>query len=297
MSSSTQPSPAAPPRGGAGFDPRSVPVPDSLRPYVDALLVVEVGAVDTPLLSIAPHDSLMFSVQIGRVADACIEAKGEHGQNTCVTGIRQWTGSFVAAGQCVSLFAMLTPLGSVQVLDSQPLATVPRIRARVAELLDRRTTMQLESDIALAGTLDAKLQVFGAWIEARTVARRRQTSAALRAARAAMRLRAEPGIAMDALAGEACVSRRQLERDFAHWIGTSPRHLAQVARVQAVSRLAQAGGTLADIAADTGFADQAHMTRVVRQLTGLTPRRFVRSGQSPLAAAFRVATCGNTVYL
>jgi transcriptional regulator GlxA family with amidase domain len=93
------------------------------------------------------------------------------------------------------------------------------------------------------------------------------------------------------------VSRRQLERDFGQWIGTSPRHLAQVARVQAVSRKAQTGGSLAGIAADVGFADQAHMTRVVRQLTGLTPQRLRRPGRTPIAAAFRRVTGGGTVYL
>lgn len=107
----------------------------------------------------------------------------------------------------------------------------------------------------------------------------------------------EPGIAIDMLAREAAVSRRQLERHFAHWFGTSPRHLARVARLQWVSRCAQQGASLADIAAHTGFADQAHMTRVVRQLTGLTPRRFVQSHGSPLAGAFRRATGGGTVYL
>jgi hypothetical protein len=39
------------------------------------------------------------------------------------------------------------------------------------------------------------------------------------------------------------------------------------------------------------------MTRVVRQLTGLTPRLFVQSHRSPLAHAFRAATGGATVYL
>jgi len=79
--------------------------------------------------------------------------------------------------------------------------------------------------------------------------------------------------------------------------GHSPRHLAQVAKVQAVSRKAQTGASLADIAADVGFADQAHMSRVVRQLTGMTPLRFTRTRQSPMAAAFRRATGGGTVYL
>ena len=112
-----------------------------------------------------------------------------------------------------------------------------------------------------------------------------------------MRVCGEPTVAIDTLADEQHVSRRQLERDFGDWIGTSPRHLAQVARVQAVSRKAQAGASLADIAADVGFADQAHMSRVVRQLTGLTPLRFTRSSRSVMAAAFRQATGGGTVYL
>ena len=281
----------------AAFSPHGIAVPASLRPYVDALLAVEVGPIAPKPMFIAPHESMVLSVQLGRASDACIEAKGEHGQNTCVTGIRQWTGSFIPAGRCVTLFALLTPLGSVHVLDSQPLSQVPRIRAHVADLLDRRTTMALESAVALAPSIDAKLRVLASWLEARVTAQRRHSSAALRAARAALRLVHEPGAAIDALAREAAVSRRQLERHFAHWFGTSPRHLAQVARLQWVSRCAQQGARLADIAAHTGFADQAHMTRVVRQFTGLTPRRFVQSHGSPLASAFRAATRGGTVYL
>ncbi len=281
----------------AAFSPHGIEVPASLRPYVDALLAVEVGALAPNPMFIAPHESVVLSVQLGRASNASIEAKGEHGQNTCVTGIRQWTGSFIPAGHCVTLFALLTPLGSVQVLDSQPLSQVPRIRARVADLLDRRTTIALESAVALAPSIDAKLKLLASWLEARVTARRQHASAALRTARAALRLVHEPGVAIDALAREVAVSRRQLERHFAHWFGTSPRHLAQVARLQWVSRCAQRGATLADIAAHTGYADQAHMTRVVRQLTGLTPRLFVQSRRTPLAHAFRAATRGATVYL
>jgi AraC-like DNA-binding protein len=70
-----------------------------------------------------------------------------------------------------------------------------------------------------------------------------------------------------------------------------------VARVQAVSRRVQAGAPLADIAADVGFADQAHMSRVVKQLTGLTPRHFAGQRPCPIAGTFRRATQGGTVYL
>lgn len=279
-----------------GVHTRAVAVTGALSPYVNALVAAEFTEAGPFPLAIAPHDSLMLSVQFGRASD-CIEQKGPHGENTCLTGIRNWTGAFTGAGNCVTLFALLTPLGAMHLLESQPLLGLPRIRARVAELLDARLTRRLESDVALAGTLDDKLRAFGSWLEARATANRRLAGAALRAGRAAMRVCDEPMLAVETLADEQHVSRRQLERDFNRWLATSPRHLAQVARVQAVSRRAQVGATLVDIAADVGFADQAHMSRVVRQLTGLTPRHFTRARQSPIATAFRQATGGGTVYL
>lgn len=280
-----------------GTNVRALPVSGALRPYVRALMATEIACSGPLPMAVAPHESIMLSVQLGRAADS-IEQKGAHGHNTSLTGIREWTGAFNGAGNCVTLFALLTPLGVVQLLDSQPLDRVPRIRAPVAGLLDQRVTRKLESGIALAPTLEARLLTFASWLEERATAARKLDRTALRAGRAAMRLCQQPRLPIETLADEQAVSRRQLERDFGRWIGTSPRHLAQVARLQAVSRRAQAHGvSLADIAADVGFADQAHMTRVVRQLTGLTPQRFVRARQSPLAQTFRQATGGGTVYL
>ena len=274
----------------------SLPVSGVLRPYVRALMSAELGSTGPLPMAIVPHESWVLSIQMGRGAQP-IEQKGPQGENTRLTGIRQWPGEFSGAGNCVTLFALLTPLGAVHLLDARPLAQLPRIRAPMAELLDQRLTRGLESDVARADTLQAKLQVLAGWLEARATAHHRVCAGATRAGRAAMRLVADPRLPMESLAGEQHVSRRQLERDFRQWLGTSPRHLAQVARVQAVSRRWQAGFSLADIAADVGFADQAHMSRVVRQLTGLTPLRFARTRPGPLAAGFRRATGGGTVYL
>lgn len=273
----------------------AIEVSGALRPYVKAMVGVEMGAGPLPL-SVAPHESLVLTVQLGRSAD-CIEQKGAHGENTTLTGIRERTGAFIGAGDCVTLFALLTPLGAVRLLDGQPLADLPRIRARVAALLDAALTRGLESDVAMAAGLPGKLRALAAWLEARATTHRVLARGALRAGHAATRLCAAPGLDIAALADHQHVSRRQLERDFDHWIGASPRHLSRVARVQAVSRKARAGGSLADIAADVGFADQAHMSRVVRQITGLTPMQFIRSERAPMAGIFRGATGGATVYL
>lgn len=278
------------------FRVQQLTVSGGLSDYVRALMAVEIESPGPIPLAIAPHDTLMLSLQFGRSADP-IEEKGEHGRNIRLTGIRRWTGSFSGAGNCISLFALLTPLGLVRVLESQTLEQVPRIRAQVADLLDRRITRDLESEVAMAAGLDDKLMRFAAWLEGRVASNRLHTPAALRAGRAAMRICSEPTVKVETLAAENCVSRRQLERDFGRWIGTSPRHLSQVARVQSVSRKGRSGASLADIATDVGFADQAHMCRVLRQLTGMTPQNFVRSRSTPMAAAFRIATGGGTVYL
>ncbi|MGL4576099.1 MAG: helix-turn-helix domain-containing protein [Burkholderiaceae bacterium] len=296
MSITTSHSTAQQGHSAGAIQAHSIPIRGVLAPYVNALMAFEMDATGPMPLAIVPHESLVLSVQIGRGRD-CIERKGAHGELTRLTGIRQWTGRFTGAGDCITLLALLTPLGAVQLLESQPLAVQPRIHARVDGLLERRLTCRLESDIARAITLGDKLTCLAAWLEQRSAAQRQVSTAALRAGRAAMRMCAEPAVSMETLAGEQHVSRRQLERDFHCFIGTSPRHLARVVRLQAVSRRAQAGASLADIAAEVGFADQAHMSRAVRQLTGLSPLRFVRAGQTPMGSAFRRATAGGTVYL
>jgi AraC-like DNA-binding protein len=280
----------------AAFRPIVMPVTGVLTPHVSGLMAVEVGRVPPIEQHVAPHEAVVLSVQIGRGGD-CVEQKGTLGENTRLTGIRRWRGSFVPAGECMTLFALLTPLGAVTLLDSQPLSGVARIRGRVDELLNRQLTQALESKVALAESLHDKLRAFASWLEQRAATPRRTTAVAMRTARAAMRVVAEPMSDIEEIAGDELLSRRQLERDFSYWLDTSPRHLAHVARVQSVSRLVRRGESLAGAAAATGFADQSHMSRMVRDLTGLSPQRFVHAETTPMSAAFRTATGGGSVYL
>jgi AraC-like DNA-binding protein len=271
-------------------------VPGTLADSVRALVAVEIERADPLPLAIAPHDSLMLTLQFGGGADG-VDAKAPLGDNTRLTGLRRWTGRFVGAGDCLSLFALLTPLGAVRLLEARALDAAPLIRAPLAALLDRRLTRALEDHVAAAPDAAARLHAFAAWLEARAGERRAVDRAALRAGRAALALSHAPQTPIERLAETQHVSRRQLERDFGRWLAASPRHVAQVARVQRVARRVHAGASLADAAADAGFADQAHLSHVVKRLTGLTPRRFVASQRTPIAAGFRAATGGGTVYL
>jgi AraC-like DNA-binding protein len=75
--------------------------------------------------------------------------------------------------------------------------------------------------------------------------------------------------AVGRLAGELGMSERQLHRRCLTAFGYGPKVLQRVLRFQRALRLARAGGRLADVAAVSGYADQAHLARETRRLAGV----------------------------
>lgn len=83
------------------------------------------------------------------------------------------------------------------------------------------------------------------------------------------------------VARELAVSERQLRNLFAEGVGLSPKHYARVDRVRTV--LHRAGSVAwAELAAATGYYDQAHMTSDFRTLMGVPPRSYF-TGRLPEA--------------
>lgn len=65
---------------------------------------------------------------------------------------------------------------------------------------------------------------------------------------------------------------RQLERRFVRNFGFSPKEWLRVKRFEgSLVKLVNDKESLANVAADAGYADQSHMTRDYRRTTGLTP--------------------------
>jgi AraC-like DNA-binding protein len=73
------------------------------------------------------------------------------------------------------------------------------------------------------------------------------------------------------LAKIAGLSRYQVLRRFEHVYGVTPLRWQRQARVERARTLIQSGSGLAQAAADSGFADQSHMTRVFFSHFGFTP--------------------------
>lgn len=70
------------------------------------------------------------------------------------------------------------------------------------------------------------------------------------------------------------VGERQLRRRFTHAVGYGPATYLRVARLRRAMALTDRADTLATLAADAGYADQAHLSRDCRELTGTTPGAF-----------------------
>jgi len=70
------------------------------------------------------------------------------------------------------------------------------------------------------------------------------------------------------------LTRYDLARQFRIRFGTSPHRYLVMRRLDLARTRIQRGDGLAAIAADVGFADQAHLTRVFRGAFGITPSRY-----------------------
>lgn len=99
-------------------------------------------------------------------------------------------------------------------------------------------------------------------------------------------LRRDPDTRLEAWSAGAGLAPATVSRGFGRAFGTSPRrYRAEQRALRAARMLLDRDDPPAALAAELGFVDQAHMTRALVELTGLTPGRLrVKSIQSGAAA-------------
>ncbi len=83
------------------------------------------------------------------------------------------------------------------------------------------------------------------------------------------------------VASDLGVSERGLRRHVRHEVGVGPKELQRVLRfhrfLKRVEDVARERTSLADVAANLGYADQSHLGRDCRRLSGASPAALVRS--------------------
>lgn len=119
-----------------------------------------------------------------------------------------------------------------------------------------------------AGQLEAAMARLGAYLLGQAGGQARDRATATRKL-----FEPQGGTSVEDMAVQANLSRRQLERQFNQTVGVSPKNLARKVRFERVRDhlWRHPDASLAALAAEHGYADQAHLTREFKQFAGRTP--------------------------
>jgi AraC-like DNA-binding protein len=139
----------------------------------------------------------------------------------------------------------------VELTDLWPVSEVRRLRSRIGRAPDPATALE---DIVLerAAPPDPVLRVLVTALDA--------------------------GRPVAATADELGLGARQLHRRSLVAFGYGPKTLARILRLRRALALARAGVPFAETAVRSGFADQAHLARDVRELAGVPLGRLLAAG-------------------
>jgi AraC-like DNA-binding protein len=204
--------------------------------------------------------------------DACTDLVWEQGRGAFVAGPDTGPVRTVMKAGTVILGVRFRPSAGGPALGL-PLNELRDQRVDLEDLR-RRDAMRLPGSLDPATAAIRTLELAGA-----LVAGGDPDPAATRAAV----LLADPRTRAEDVAAEVGLSIRQLRRRCHAVVGYGPKTLQRVLRFRRfVSRLdagppaGQPGYDLAVLAAQAGYADQAHLTRECRDLAGLTPAALAR---------------------
>lgn len=86
-----------------------------------------------------------------------------------------------------------------------------------------------------------------------------------------------PSTSVNSLANGACLCKKQFERIFRSTIGMNPKEYSRIVRFQKALWMLQRGANnYAWIAADCGYADQSHLIKDFKVLSGFTPQSLMK---------------------
>ncbi|MFT3817890.1 MAG: helix-turn-helix domain-containing protein [Rubrivivax sp.] len=215
-----------------------------------------------------------------------------------VAGLQTAPAAFTTPGDGCMVVALLTALGIAELLGT-PMSAITDRRILLEDLCTWDELQPLADGLRAVEGGEAAAHVMQAWIRARMQARRPLSGAPARAAEAAAALAGtEPDAgSVERLAQRLGVSRRQLERDFVHWVGVQPGAYVRLARVQRAAQDLAEGQAAVAAAFDNGYADQPHLTRTTRAMTLLTPATLRTHGMRPEASTLRRLLADRLLFL
>ncbi len=157
----------------------------------------------------------------------------------------------------------------VRVDDPDLYAALRALHATLAQ-----GTSALESEARLTWTLTRLFARYGDQVAHPATAGRERH--AVQQARRYIDERFAEGVRLSELAAHVALSPYHLLRAFHAEVGLPPHAYLATVRVRHAERLIAAGRPLAEVAAETGFSSQSHLTHHFKRLIGVTPGQYGR---------------------
>lgn len=252
-----------------------------LAPYVASLVAYDVTTPEPGIHRGLPSPTLTFVLPVDE--PLAVSWAGVPGSRTSgwssVSGLHDRPAHIHHGRRQAGIQLALTPLGA-RALLGVPLGEVARALTGLDELgpdlplVLRRLPEQVNG---LADPRDRVRLVERCLVEALAATEAPAPRAEVGHALA----RLTRGVPVHEVADETGCSRRHLTTMFRAECGVTPKVFQRIARFSAsrerwVASLAAGAGSLADLAATCGYADQSHLTREWNALAGCTPSDWAR---------------------
>jgi AraC-like DNA-binding protein len=220
---------------------------------------------------IAPGGGAQYDQRI--LPDGCVDALWLDGVLCAVGPDTRWRMAKLPAGSTVA-GVRFRPGAARLLFGDTPVSEVRDRQVELADLWGARQARELTERLGDAESPWAAV----ALLQNAVLARLPRAGDVDPMIRAAVRLLYAPRPApVPVVAERFGLSERQLRRRFETAVGYGPKTLGGVLRLHRAIRLSEttsADGVhvrTADVATAAGYADQPHMTREMRRLTGMTP--------------------------
>ncbi len=144
------------------------------------------------------------------------------------------------------------------------------------------TVNKLEDELSSAETFEKKIEIAENFLISR-IRKNEKKYKYDRIRHAVNRINQAKGIIeINDLASETFLSRKQFERTFAEFIGTSPKQFLNIVRFQNAifEKSKNAELSLTEVAHKCGYFDQAHMIKDFKTLSGITPKNYLEKGEA-----------------
>lgn len=255
------------------------PAPEPLKEYVRCIRVIEVepSTPETSSARMLPCGCSELVIHAGDAQPRCMlhgqlsRAWRDPGSPAGVTPVRGPGQAHPHRPEAVT-FRFL-PDGASALFGLRMDSLTDR-QCSVAELFGR-TGRQLEEGAACWATMEERIGAGTAFL----LARERKCAPDPLVRELVQQIEACRGqVAVAALKRSFTISARQLERRFTVAVGLSPKLFARILRLRWFADHAErcTDRSLAEMAREAGYFDQAHLNHDFKALTGLSPRQFFR---------------------